>query len=218
MTQRYQAAYRDARGEERTVIENDGTLLRMTVRGVPFVGNSFDDFEPQTEEDGEELRDFSFLYGSLSDCVIECDMPIAVVAGTEVIQARLHIHLSKRSPVQGERFGSEELVLRLDMGDASFTSEPGRDSFEGALQDIQNALPRDTYLQCCFTCAFSDYSPAGNGVFGCLACFRGNKAEYLKVKGKFDLFRVWDCMTEFVQETSYCPEYQRRVPGTGYRG
>lgn len=217
MTERYPAIYRDARGEEHTVIENDGTLLRMFVRGVPFMGGMFDDFEPEAGGPREGLQVFSFLYGFLSDCDIECDMPIAVVAETEVFQARLHLHLSKLSPKKGEQFSTEELILRLDIGSTSFISESGHDSLEGALQDIQNALPRNIYLQCCFTCAFSDYNPAGNGVFGCLACFRGNKAEYLKVRGKHDLIHIWDSMTEFVQETALCPEYRRHVPGAGYR-
>jgi hypothetical protein len=62
------------------------------------------------------------------------------------------------------------------------------------------------------------YSPYGHGLFGGLACFRGNKAGYRAVTGKDDLFAVWDTMTEFVQETHLCPEFERRVPGTGYRG
>lgn len=216
--EQYPAIYRDARGEEHTVIENDGRLLRMTVRGVPFVGNLFDDFEPEAGGPSKGLQDFSFLYGFLVDCTIECDMPIPVVAETEVFQAGLHVDLSKRSPMQGAQFGSEELNLRLDIGSTSFASKPGRDTFECALQDIQSALPPDIYLQCCFTCAFSDYDPAGNGVFGCLACFRDNKAGYLKIRGKNDLIHMWKSMTEYVQETSLCPEYRRRVPGAGYRG
>lgn|SRR5579875_150910 len=70
----------------------------------------------------------------------------------------------------------------------------------------------------CFTCAFSDYSPVGHGLFGSLACFRGNKSSYLQVQSKRDLFAIWNTMTEFIQETYCCPAFERRKPGTGYRG
>jgi hypothetical protein len=76
--------------------------------------------------------------------------------------------------------------------------------------DVQGQLPPGTHLRVCITCAYSDYSPAGHGLFGGLACFRGNKAEYLAVRSKADLFRVWGTMTGFVQETYLCPEFDRR--------
>jgi hypothetical protein len=34
--------------------------------------------------------------------------------------------------------------------------------------------------------------------------------------GAVNLFA--DTMTEFVQETCLCPEFEKRAPGTGYRG
>jgi hypothetical protein len=74
------------------------------------------------------------------------------------------------------------------------------------------------YLQTCFCCAFSDYSPYGNGLFGDLACFRDNKQPYLAVETKRDFLALWDTYTEFVQETYHCGEFERRKPGTGYRG
>ncbi len=36
--------------------------------------------------------------------------------------------------------------------------------------------------------------------------------------GLFDFFEIWDRMTGVVQETYLCPEFERRRPGTGYRG
>jgi len=79
-------------------------------------------------------------------------------------------------------------------------------------------LPRDILLKACISCAFSDYHPAGSGLSGTLACFRDNKAAYLQVPGKQDLFDVWHSLTEFVRETHLCPHYARRSPHAGYRG
>jgi hypothetical protein len=54
------------------------------------------------------------------------------------------------------------------------------------------------------------------------ACRSGNlsgyKAEYLKVRTKGEYMRVMNRYTERVQETYLCPEFERRKPGTGYRG
>ena len=79
-------------------------------------------------------------------------------------------------------------------------------------------LDGGTLMKACINCAFSDYSPVGHGLFGGLACFRGNKAGYRGVTSKGGLFKIWDTMTEFVQETYLCPEFEKRAPGTGYRG
>ena len=84
--------------------------------------------------------------------------------------------------------------------------------------DLQGRLPSGTFMKACINCAFSDYSAYGHGLFGGLACFRGNKAGYRVVTGKDELFDVWDTLTEFVQETHLCQDFERRMPETGYRG
>jgi len=50
-----------------------------------------------------------------------------------------------------------------------------------------------------------------------MACFRKPRKEYSQVKDKFDLFSIPD-MAEVVQETYLCPEFEKRLPNTGYRG
>jgi hypothetical protein len=65
------------------------------------------------------------------------------------------------------------------------------------------------------SCLFSDYSPAGHGLTG-IRCHRGAKQLYLAVRSKPDYWHV--PLTEAVPETYVCNEYQRRIPGTGYRG
>lgn len=49
-----------------------------------------------------------------------------------------------------------------------------------------------------------------------MRCHRGAKEQYLSVRSKFDYFDV--PVTEIVPEPYLCDEYQRRLPGTGYRG
>jgi hypothetical protein len=49
-----------------------------------------------------------------------------------------------------------------------------------------------------------------------MQCHRDAKEQYLAVRSKQDYWSV--PVTEDVPETYLCPQYQRRVPGTGYRG
>ena len=56
-----------------------------------------------------------------------------------------------------------------------------------------------------------------------MICFRANKAGYLALPsgGDFEKDAYFDVMatvSEMVQETYVCPEFERRMPGTGYRG
>ncbi len=49
-----------------------------------------------------------------------------------------------------------------------------------------------------------------------MLCHREAKVQYLAVRSKADYWSV--PVTERVPETHLCAEYERRVPGTGYRG
>ena len=51
-----------------------------------------------------------------------------------------------------------------------------------------------------------------------MLCYRDNREEYLAVKSKREYMNMKGRPTEQVQETYLCPEFQRRIAGTGYRG
>ncbi len=217
----YPAQYHDAQGDEQTQIENDGKRLRLVVRGVEFLGADFDMLEPTLDPTDSRLASFTLNNGEMCACRLEWVMPLSVVIGNDVIPGDLRAQLELGQPRPGgnRRIDRETLRLCFTYSDASFRSNGASSGyFEDELRDIQNALPPGVYLRACISCAFSDYSPAGNGLFGDLMCFRDNKSAYLQVKGKSDLFALWDTMTEFVQETYVCLEFERRRPGAGYRG
>ena len=213
----YPAIYRDQSGEEKTIIDNDGKQLKMTVHQVTFIGTDFDSLEPVIPLNHPSLQQFSLAHGALCNCEIECDMPIRMGGGT-VPHGNLHVHL-KLGPLQPK--GSikyEKLHLRLDYGKQKYFSCGEHGWFDDEMAEIEQNLPDSIYMQCCYSCAFSDYHPAGYGLFGSLFCFRDNKEGYLQVKDKFDLMRIWDTGTEFVQETDLCAAFEKRKSGTGYRG
>ncbi|HJZ54297.1 MAG TPA: DUF6304 family protein [Gemmataceae bacterium] len=95
--------------------------------------------------------------------------------------------------------------------------------FEDEMLDVQRKLLPGTFMKACINCAFSDYSPYGHGLFGNMICFRANKAGYLALPSGEDFskdayFDVLRTVSETVQETHLCPEFERRKPGIGYRG
>ena len=218
MNESYPAKYRDKHGEEITSIHNDGKQLTMIVRGVLFTGNDFDLLQATIPLDDPQLETFTLQKGDLADCEIEYDMPITAVTNKENTLCNLHIHLKLGKPLANGALENEALQLSLEFDGKSYASCGQHGWFEDELVELQKELPEAVYLKCCFNCAFSDYSPAGSSLFGSLACFRDNKQQYLKVESKRDLFQIWETMTEWVQETYLCDEFEKRVAGTGYRG
>jgi hypothetical protein len=220
MNELYPAVYRDSLGAEIATIQNDGKRLTIIVRGVTFFGSDFDLLEAALPRDDPQLGSFTLHHGHLCNCEIEWQMPVPLVSPAGTSPGRLHAHLKLGlpRPLPSSGIESEDLQLHLDFEGQTYSSCGRHGYFEDELREIQNALPEGVYLQCCFNCAFSDYSPAGSGLFGDMLCFRDNKQAYLTVQDKYDLFRIWDTMTEMVQETYLCPEFERRVSGAGYRG
>lgn len=212
------ATYRDARGTELIEIHNDGSELRTVIRGVSFVGADFDCLEADAtrRRDAESL--FTLVHGWLAGCELEVTMPVAVVVDGVRASTTLVARLELGQP-NPERPGisRETLTLTLTVGERELRSSGKSGWFEDELVELWRKL-EGGHLQACICCAFSDYSPYGHGLFGGLACFRGVKEAYRAVRSKDGLFRIWEQMSGFVQETYVCPEFELRRPGAGYRG
>ena len=223
VTATYTTRYRDRFGEENTTILNDGESLAMTIRGVRFQGNDFDYFEPQDVSDPAQLSSFTLSHGSLCSCVIEADIPVPVVTPTGIVDILLTFVLELGNPLPTGQIDRERLKLCLILNEQSYTSEGNTGWFEDEMLNLQSRLPPGIFMKVCINCAFSDYSPYGHGLFGNMICFRANKRGYLALPlGKdfdqVDYFEVMATVSEMVQETYLCPEFEKRVSGTGYRG
>jgi hypothetical protein len=211
------ARYKDRFGEEHTSIQNDGKKLMMVVRGIEFQGNDWDMFEP-TDPSSLTERRFTLHHGRLCSCTIEAEMPIPIKAADHLEYGVLKVELTLGDPSPNGGLDQESLQLSLKVGNRVRSSTGQSGWFEDEMLDVQRQLPSGMLMKACINCAFSDYGPGGHGLFGGLACFRDNKDGYRAVTSKQELFRVWETMTEFVQETYLCPEFEKREPGTGYRG
>lgn len=217
MVTRFPVRYRDATGEISTLCTNDGQVLRLQLDGVDFEGTDFDGLAP-VHPDPSRLARFTLVQGSLADCTLETHLPLVVCRpeGERACVLKGHLRLGRARANGG--LDEELLQLSLTVDEHAFVSSGRSGWYEDALLDLQKQLPLGWYLRICFGCAWSDYSPYGHGLFGGLACFRDHQEGYARVRDKGSLFRVWDTLTGFVQETDCCPQFKPRTPGTGYRG
>ena len=187
--------------------------IRTTVRGVPIWGMDFDGLSP---DDLDAARAASLPVDAsevVTDCVLSAALPMVVeVAGARregTVCFTLDLRPGPDHPPARPR--NLKLAATID----GITYEVVDDWFEDGMLRLEAELPAGVRLVACITCLYSDYSPAGHGLMG-MSCHRDAKSQYLAVRSKFDYFRV--PVTEEVPETYLCPEYERRVPGTGYRG
>jgi hypothetical protein len=218
MSTQCRAQYRDARGEVQAVLEISGTDIRVDLRGVPFAGNDFDSLEPARPLGEYEQALFTLANGALCSCVLTWSMPIDVLVQGAPSVATLDVELDLGEPAANGGVTRETLSLSLRGLPCECNSRGTSGWFEDELADIRRLLPSGVVLRTCYSCAHSDYSPYGHGLWGDLACFRDNRLRYGAVRNRADLFEVWHAMTEFVAETHVCSQFSIRQPGTGYRG
>ncbi|MFI9168390.1 DUF6304 family protein [Streptomyces lincolnensis] len=220
--QRRPGRYTDRHGSQEVVFETDGRdVIRTTIRGVLFEGDSMDDLGALGGEPPEEM--FAFFDGALWSCLLEWTAPMPVeVEGTGVRAGVLHCSLRLGDPA-GEGHGpdTQSLTTTFRFDGREYGDAAGHDNFEDALHHLQRSLPRDARLRACIACAWSDYNPVGTGFMAGLACFRDVKDLYRRVDGKHGptgIFEVWPSQTELVQETWLCDQFEYRTSHHGYRG
>lgn len=217
----YPAAYRDARGEEQIVIENDGQTLRMVVRGVEFISTPFGSFDGFTPMAQEEVLQAGFAlnrHHNLIAATLIFEVPMSIVAGMETVPSTLTVQIDLESVGAREEADQSwaDPRITLSVGDSRYTSSGGWGCFEMELLQIQRQLPPDAYIKCCFNCAFSGYNPYGNGLWG-MYCHRNYKKDYVQANSKFEWIKLNEAAAEYVQELYLCPEFQRWNGETGYR-
>jgi hypothetical protein len=213
----YPTTYTDALGSEPATLANDSETLRLSLRGVEFVGGDFDSLQPKGAAP-EQLKRFTLSQGCLCSCRIECRIPVPIHDHGEYVDGTLLVDVVLGDPAPNGSLDREKLRIVLEYGGQRFAGPGTSGWFEDELLALQKQLPEGVFVKACINRLYSDYSPYGHGLFGGMLCFRNLKAEYLKVKTKLEFFSVHGRQDRFVQETYLCPEFERRTPGIGYRG
>lgn len=217
----FAGTYEDAAGVEEIVWRIEGSdrygtprpEISTTIRGVSFRGFDFDGLEPVDERDPKAGAVAVNSAWELDDCVLSGDLPCSIVVAGARRDVPIRFVLDLRRDPERSPGRPGNLRLSITIGDDTF--QVTDDWFEDGLLRLQNMLPPPTWLMSCVTCLYSDYSPAGHALMG-MRCHRDAKEQYLAVGSKADYWSV--PVTEEVPETYLCPEYQRRIAGTGYRG
>jgi hypothetical protein len=212
--------YTDRHGSQELVFESDGReLIRTTIRGVLFEGETMDALGALAGEPPAAM--FRLADGDLCSCLLEWEVPLPVAAAGQTPRTGvLHCALRLGDPVASGALDEESLTVTLRLDGRAYGGEDYGD-FETALYDIQRRLPPGEFLRACIACAWSDYHPVGHSMMTGLACFRDTKDRYGRVDGKHGpqgIFALWPQLTEFVQETYLCGEFEPRGAHAGYRG
>lgn len=184
--------------------------IHAEIRGVHVWGADFDGLEAGGTAEAASRLALNEA-GELANCVLSGELPCTVaVAPGETRPSTVRFVLDLQSAAD-PTLGNLSLACEID----GATYAVSDSWFEDGLLRLERAMPSGCQLVACVTCLYSDYSPGGHGLAG-MRCHRDAKAQYLAVRSKADYWGV--PVTEYVTETYLCDEYERRVPGTGYRG
>lgn len=205
-------SYRDERGTESVSFISDGSSIRASIRGVAVSGRAPDMLRAVQDLDPDRSSGLSFRDGVLWYCLISIDIPVSVLGDRSEKKGTLRVAWNLDHSADKVSSGVPRLII-----DGEVDVAAGSEDFEVSLPQIGEKLPRGSFLKTCINCQFSDYSPAGTASFGSMFCYRTLKAEYLAAKSK-DVFFQLEERAERTQEIFVCPEFERRTPGTGYRG
>ncbi len=141
--------YRDTKGSDAVVLTADGQRFRFRIRGIDFVGvsfdgGSFDGLRPVAGGPSEASASgmFALADGALTDCVLEWDLPLPVLVAGTPRPATLSCLLSLRRD-------DPDLHLTLHLDGALYQSARAERDFAVALAAVQRALPDDVRLQTC---------------------------------------------------------------------
>jgi len=213
--------YRDKFGEENITIFTNGTSLFTTIRGVSFEGTEFGELIPTAQTDQFELCENALAGESyLRGCALSVSIPVRLMtpAGLRFAEIIAEYDLGLPESLRRElSWHSGQISITQPEFQITSHAQP-ECGFEEDLLSLMSQLPNGFSFEICFTCGLSDYSPYGIGYFGYMACFRHIPEKYREVLSKAGLFAIWDDQTKQVQETHYCPCYELRPKGRGYRG
>lgn len=88
----------------------------------------------------------------------------------KLLDGDLLVELVLGAPAPNGGLDREQLRIVLEYDGQRFVGPGTSGWFEDELLSIQNQLPDDAFIKACINCLYSDYSPYGHGLFGCMMC------------------------------------------------
>lgn len=219
---KYPAVYSDLNGSEATFLDNDGERLCLVVRGVTFYGSDFDALVPEQNSNSIVLSAFTLNnFGELCSYHLEFQVMLPLLSDTGDTHGNFTFKLRLGDPAEHGGIQSYGLCIKLSYKENEFDAIHAPEfstDFETQLLALNRQLPASLLPKCCFNCQYSDYSVFGQSFFGSMMCFRNIKNDYSRIRTKDEFMRIMDKFERRVQEIYLCSDFQKRIPGAGYRG
>ena len=206
--------YIDNNGEIKTQMISNGIDLRLTIDNIEFGSNNLTDFQTIHGKAINERFDFD-KNDCLTNFKLIVKIPIEKECNGVVNLIDLNCTLDNRLSDRGYNETIAECYIEVNN---EIIKTGSLDLFEGAFDIINSKLPKNTKLNCCYNCLYSDYSVYGQDIWGTMLCFKKIKTEYLRVQDKDEYMEIMDKSDKLVPETFTCGEFTTRIDGTGYRG
>ncbi|MGW2279704.1 DUF6304 family protein [Streptomyces sp. NPDC001770] len=136
--------YRDHLGSDAATVFADGGVIKLRIRGVDFEGNRLDGLRPVVEPLPDSAS-FALADGALTDCVLEWDQPVTIVA--EGAGSGETERPATMSCLFSLRRSDPDVHLALHLDGALYESARAERDFTAALAAIRDALPQDVRLR-----------------------------------------------------------------------
>lgn len=198
--------YTDNNGTDHCTVLSDGYSLQFTLRGISFIGTSFNLLSFSSSDSQLVKMRFNIDEYETLQGIFVVELPLPILWYQQETIATLKLMFDYRNDPNSIRYVYyyQEHII---------TSEKQFVFVEDLLLDIQKKLPPNSQLHCCMTCRYSHYHPVGNNDFGGLACFKLLSKEAEKVHDKLTVMALFEQSADehklhIVQETFLCSIYQ----------
>lgn len=171
----YPTKYQDRRGTEFSKFISDGTTLKITLRGVEFIGH-FWELTPIPEQfdkakklfDLNEVGELSAIHDYNTNLPanysLSVKLPIKIVTNEDhEIDAEIDFNINPN-----------KMEFLIDGKSYNFE----KPNFEYGLSVEFTSTLKFKYVKCCINCKYSEFSPFGNQEYGDLMCFKNCKSAW----------------------------------------
>ena len=202
----YSTIYTDDFGKEQSTFESDGMSLKIQLRNHTFIGRSFELLELHKEV-LTSASNFSFSEDNfLTDCSFCVKIPLRLKTNSNTLISILEIEVVLKNSTYPT---TRKFALSIDQ--KLFDMLKGSEIkmwFETQMIQLQKLLPKNTMINSCIFCAYSNYWVGGSDCFGTLFCFKDVKERILAVKDKDQYMEVAEGNGIPTQETFWCSEFK----------
>lgn len=205
MTTTWHGTFQDRHGTEEVEIENDGSEIHVTIRGVTFSGEPAALAPSAGTSVLEGLFDFDADSGEPCSYTMRWGIPVKVMVDGRAVDAMLDcwIRLGDPRPRRHSGLDADDVRLALRYADTHVENQRIQGFWDDALEELHSHLPTGVFLIGCITCVWANDHYVGAGLGGLVRCFNPRQTAR-QADPTFPRLSAWP----FVQATWLCSEYE----------